>query len=609
MIHRTLFLIVLSVLMILCRSPFFASAAECNTNLNPLDPTSTVLQPDPSNGYTAWKLSKGENYNHKLYLPSTSDPCVGVTFHWSILGSSIKIAVASFIGTSLIEQGGWVGLGFSETGGMRGADIVYYETFTNSLVDAHVLDNYAKPLKDDRQDWALINVTASDDGYLIFEAQRLLDTGDADDWTFVDDSHIYVSDHRMISAWGSTSTMNYHGNNRAKSMVQLFSSETQPAGDGYLLFQQHMQEQATGTMMLVLEDFALPTQRTTYHRECYSYNDITNRLGVPTNDIYIIGVEVVFPEEAAKYFHHMLAYGSTTAISTNLDGCSYVSFPWYGWAPGQDYMHLPDNTGFKFSNSDPTAFNALEIEYHWDNRDFDSDVILSGVVVKVFYTTEVVQNELGMVTIGDPLLGLEGEKLGNGPVRFDFECPEQCSQNNIPESGITIVQEGHHMHEKGKRMTSDVIRDGNVIHRAVTDYWDFEQSGLNLVRQEPYAVKPGDSFAVTCYYDSDENTVFGKGSQDEMCMNFIWYYPKVPTLVVCGPGVPWTLSCNGSFEQKLLSEDTEYNRIFGTDVDMNGGDDDDDNDDDMTSSTSGTNEMKSYDIISVVICILYFMYE
>jgi dopamine beta-monooxygenase len=576
-----------------------SARAEC-INPNPLDPTSTAVVSD--NGYNSWKLSAGVNYNHQIYVPTASDPCVGISFHWSILGSSIQIAVASFIGTNLVESGGWVGLGFSETGGMSGADIVYYETSTNSLVDAHVLDGNAKPIRDSQQDWALINATISEDGYLIFEAQRLLDTGDRDDWPFVDDSHVYVSDHRMISAWGSSSSIRYHGNNRAKSIVQLFSSDTQPAGDGYLVFQKHMQEQATGTMMLALEDYTLPTQRTTYHRECYSYNDLTSSLiGVPTSDIYIIGVEVVYPEEAAKYFHHMLAYGSTTSINPNPDTCSYVSFPWYGWAPGQDYMHLPDGTGFKFSNSDPTAFNALEIEYHWDNRDSDSGITLSGVVVQIYYTTETVENELGLVTTGDPLLQLEDETLGNGPVRFDFECPGRCSQNNIPEAGITIVQEGHHMHEKGKRMTSEVIRDGKVIHRAVTDYWDFEQSGLNLVRQEPYTVKRGDSFSVTCYYDSNENTVFGLGSQDEMCMNFIWYYPKIPNFAVCGPGVPWYLSCNGSFEQKSLSEDTEYNRIFGTDSNVGG---DDDHDDDSTPS-SGTIVMKRYWTICLVACILF----
>lgn len=593
--HHTL-LFLLSALF-LCRS--FAGAAECNNN--PLDPTSSSggVSNTESNGYTSWELQNGDNYNHKIYLPSASDPCMGMAFHWSISGSTIQIAMASFLGTTLVERGGWIGLGFSETGGMRGADIVYYETSTNSVVDAHVLDDLVKPTRDSQQDWELINATASEDGFLIVEVQRLLNTGDVYDWSFEDDSDIYVSDHRVISAWGSTSSISYHGNNHAKSMVQLFSSESQPAGNGYLLFQQHMQEQARGTIMLMLEDYNLPAQRTTYHRECYSYNDLTNRLGVPTNDIYIIGVEVVYPEEATKYFHHMLAYGSTTAVSTNLDDCSYVSFPWYGWAPGQDYMHLPDNTGFKFSNNDPSAFNALEIEYHWDNRDIDLDITLSGVVVQIYYTTEAVQNELGMLTTGDPILDLEEKKLGNGPVRFDFECPGQCSQSHIPETGITIVQEGHHMHEKGKRMTSDVIRNGKVIHRAVTDYWDFEQSGLNLVRQKPYTVKPGDSFAVTCYYDSDENTVFGLGSQDEMCMNFIWYYPKIPTLVVCGPGVPWIPNCYGAFEQSLLSEDTEYNRIFGTDVTLNGDDD--------GAPSSEANEMKRYWIISLVVCMIYFM--
>ena len=33
------------------------------------------------------------------------------------------------------------------------------------------------------------------------------------------------------------------------------------------------------------------------------------------------------------------------------------------------------------------------------------------------------------------------------------------------------------MHQKGVRMTSEVIRDGNVFHKAVVDVYDFEQQG------------------------------------------------------------------------------------------------------------------------------------
>jgi hypothetical protein len=37
-----------------------------------------------------------------------------------------------------------------------------------------------------------------------------------------------------------------------------------------------------------------------------------------------------------------------------------------------------------------------------------------------------------------------------------------------------------HMHKSGVRMTNEVIRDGEVFHKAVVDVFDFDQQGVSL---------------------------------------------------------------------------------------------------------------------------------
>lgn len=50
------------------------------------------------------------------------------------------------------------------------------------------------------------------------------------------------------------------------------------------------------------------------------------------------------------------------------------------------------------------------------------------------------------------------------------------------------------------------------------------------VIQEPFEIKRGDYFKLACFYrNSGNETVFGRGSADEMCIDFLFYYPKLKT--------------------------------------------------------------------------------
>lgn len=46
-----------------------------------------------------------------------------------------------------------------------------------------------------------------------------------------------------------------------------------------------------------------------------------------------------------------------------------------------------------------------------------------------------------------------------------------------------------------------------------------------------FAVRKGDSFKIDCYYSNvgGRELGFGLGSQDEMCIDYLFYYPRFPT--------------------------------------------------------------------------------
>ncbi len=76
--------------------------------------------------------------------------------------------------------------------------------------------------------------------------------------------------------------------------------------------------------------------------------------------------------------------------------------------------------------------------------------------------------------------------------------------------------------------------------------YDFNfQSFITYPSKTEYRVlKKGDSIMTTCVYDTtlrSSITRGGEGSQDEMCLNFLLYYPK-PAVVLRDSGLGWCLT-------------------------------------------------------------------
>ena len=61
-----------------------------------------------------------------------------------------------------------------------------------------------------------------------------------------------------------------------------------------------------------------------------------------------------------------------------------------------------------------------------------------------------------------------------------------------------------------------------VLVRCVSEWWCLLQT---------YVINPGDSLTTRCYYNNPSNAdlKMGKGSDEEMCIDFLYYYPYQPT--------------------------------------------------------------------------------
>lgn len=536
----------------------------CLDNDNPLD---------PSTGSGAQLTSLlFSSYENELFLPTKSDPCKGMAFHWNIVedGTDSKIQIGVVVKTSsALEGSGWVGFGFSEAGGMRGADIVYYEADSNTIVDSYVGDGYLRPMRDQvSQDWSLVRGEITNDGFLLFEAERDLVAANVEDHDIVNDSSLWVANHRIIGAWGSTSTMSFHLKDVVQRSVQLFSDgpDGTNSGDTYAAFLEQMNERADGHAFLKLDNYTIPTQETTYEDFCFTVNDLVE-LGLyedVNSSTHIIGIEWIVDRNIAKYMHHGLLMGQLANYNPDTDSCSKMSTTFAGWTPGSDPLIFPKGTGLEVGNV-ANSFNAITVQYHFDNIDEDKYIIDSSSGVKIYYTNQksTIENEIGMATMGDGLLELEGEMIGNGRSKHEISCPSSCSNIlfDVGVEEVTVVHEGLHMHAKGKRMVNTLYsEDGKEVHAATGEFYDFDQTGILDVRQNPYSMKRGDYYKTTCYYESYDNTKMGLSSRDEMCMTFLYYYPKQENFVICSPNQVFPPFCEATYEKTMLDASNEFDR-------------------------------------------------
>ena len=192
-----------------------------------------------------------------------------------------------------------------------------------------------------------------------------------------------------------------------------------------------------------------------------------------------------------------------------------------------------------------------------------------------------------MFQVGDPLVILQGQQVGAGITKHTFTCPSTCTQrSDVP---LTIFGEGLHMvcpnkmlplqslscllnvtyililqHAIGATMNHRLVRNNEVVHENTVQYFDFEQSGAYVVPQDSYVLEPGDSMETECFYkDSiNGNVKFGLSSSDEMCITFLWYFPK-RNLEFCGYNIFFDNDCLGSYNRETLDDEGEIGRTFG----------------------------------------------
>lgn len=462
------------------------------------------------------------------------------TVHWTIIDDEIFLAVQA-------ETLGWVGFGIAETtsGSMPGADI--FTAWVDDDGVAHLEDRHAVrkelPLLDECSDWELVaGEEDTENKITTIEVSRMLDTGDGQDRPIINPTAAQLARGvpivtRIVAAYGLTDNVAYHESRRRATGLTLSQPEFIPEYQA----KRDARPKRSGeyTVDYRISDYQIKTIRTEY--VCQPYY-------APTEDAYLVGVEVLLNPLTAKYVHHfgLLIHGSNdTYLYTHqgyAEGC-YDSpvrpgYEWtlWGWGPGTHAMVLPENVGFKVgADSDIVGFS---LQIHYDNPNHDVVPYLDNVGVRITYTKEEMEFAAGTLSIGDVRVSAYDIPPGEEHVHYEFECVSQCT-STFPHS-INVFAVWTHAHQIASQIFTTHHKPGadlddfNEIGRV--DFWDFyfQQTTPML---EDYIIEPGDRLNMHCYFDSTtrtQPTIFGSESTDEMCLQILYYYPALPQIYFCG---------------------------------------------------------------------------
>ncbi|XP_071957735.1 DBH-like monooxygenase protein 1 homolog [Antedon mediterranea] len=447
------------------------------------------------------------NEDHEVVMNAEYD----FKLKWRIDGGDILLEISA-------DTMGYVAIGFSPNGGMPGSDIVigWVRNGQPYLSDRYATE-YAKPEADTSQDYTLL-YGREEGGRTTVGFRRALNTCDDKDNVINDDTL------RVIWAVNNMDPVNsddiiYHGTSRGVRSILLLSSQEADFDfpEEYNYFDGFMPN------VTVPDD-----SDTTYL--CFS-------LPVPKFDspVHIFRAETIVQEGHESLVHHLLVY-SCQGTTTNWTGDCYDSANMptdlrdcdrllYGWAVGAQPLNYPEHVGISLGKEgDPTV---IFVQIHYDNPGLSPD-FHDNSGVRFFYTPMLREYDAAVWEIGEAVTELQAIPANENLFKTFSFCYADCTREVLNED-IKIFFVFLHSHLAGRQMSLQHYRNGSLIDdMARDDNYDFNQQDTRVLRPER-VFKPGDEFVLTCGYNTvgrDDITFGGLGTYDEMCLAYVFFYPK-----------------------------------------------------------------------------------
>ncbi|XP_060948028.1 DBH-like monooxygenase protein 2 homolog [Limanda limanda] len=407
-----------------------------------------------------------------------------------------------------VNTTGWVGLGFSPSGTMVGADMVLGGVGPNGIyfTDRHATGK-TMPLEDTQQSYTLLSLTESE-GLTIMKFSRALQTCDAQDF------HITDKPIKLIFAYGTTDEVRYHSSRRGTKEVNLLN------------YMARTSQPISSYVSATVQNITVPAVQTYYHCRVMKLLDLPTK-----HHIYRISPVIEHPD----LVHHMLLYSCPSFVTKTYDNPCYrgdkgdICFGVVAaWAVGGGDYEFPINGGMPIGG-EPRLYR-LEIHYNNIHREAGRT---DNSGLRLYYTAELREHDVGILSTG--VLPFNHIQYRIPPNVDQFHTYGVCntslfsqSMDSVPDLQVFGVL--LHTHLAGRKVRAVHYRNGKQFDSlAVDENYSFEvQQIVNIGKIK--TIKPNDEIAVECTYSTlnrTKVTEMGLATTDEMCLAFLFYYPAI----------------------------------------------------------------------------------
>jgi hypothetical protein len=452
-------------------------------------------------------------------------------FSWSIDTMMKTITMNLDVATT-----GWVGVGLSPDGTMPNSDVII--CYVNKSGVAVCSDRFAQARAAPPTDVSLggkddlTNVTGSVvNGRTKISFTRSLNTGDKWDIPITQGTAMNVL--FSYRANGNPDTENgqflQHTNQGGKKII-LYPAANQATNlDSY--------KNQTDVRMLSykFDKYQIPAQQTTYMCKYFNTQQLvsqTTKLATNTSYHAIVFEPVV---DNSQRVHHLVLYGcdaSAVKWTDNLFECSNMPTACnifvFGWAPGVDSFILPPEAGYIWGTYE-NQINMLQIHY-------DNTPLVAGSTdstgLNIYYTTKLRQYDAGLMILGKPYQVMSIPP-GKPAYNITSYCLNSCTKSL--SGPINIINYIPHGHQLMTALYTYVDTTGNGTYVSLSDpNYSFQHQSQHAVTG--VKLYPGFQAMTSCIYDSTKQTstvLGGESTSNEMCFNFVSYYPRENGLFYC----------------------------------------------------------------------------
>ncbi|XP_068248771.1 DBH-like monooxygenase protein 1 [Palaemon carinicauda] len=442
---------------------------------------------------------------------------------WSPLEEDIHVEIQ-------VATTGFIGIGFSPSGGMKGADIVlaWVDDVTGEL---HVHDRHATgmmiPLIDKQQDITVAGGYQNDTHTVLRFSRPWNTCDDPQDMKLSGDTTRVIWAYSYSDPEGDMD-MSIHDQRGTKSIYLREPRFSLPK------FSEDVK-----SIDLVVEEVVLPNSMDTIY-----WCQIYRIPGLVTKN-HLIGYVPIIQEGNHEQVHHMLlnechlnessvhyeqwvSSGGRQCLTANMPASwYYCSHTIIAWAIGSEGELFPEHVGLPLGEEHGGS-DYYMIQIHYDNPKLKTGVVDSSGL-KLFYTDKPRQIDGGVIMVGSDV-----EPTMMVPPRQRWKtigiCPGECTEKSFPKDGIRIFQGLLHAHLLGRAISIKHIRNGVELPTVFKDMnYDFNYQQQRILKEE-MVVLPGDTLIVECDYDSTKKakpTFGGEDSDDEMCLGYLTYYPRM----------------------------------------------------------------------------------